>query len=240
MGWLTGWTNHRWVSVAGRRKYWHIHRTTSCGLEPLRPQWKHWHASPAFLKAIYQFWEKGTQYTQTHCTVLLDFYESIDFCILFYWKFTFFKSGGCVKRVCQISGYYSRSSKRPNQSHISSSQLPLMAMKCALGVIRTIRPSTIPPCHNPIIQFTASLLDAKFGPKRSHDQKWKIKQGHTYGFHLKCSKFENINFCLFGLNKNQDQNCDKADKAFWNLEDMMLSHGCLGVGKMMGEQNERD
>ena len=155
-------------------------------------------------------------------------------------KIHLFKSGGCVKCVCQISGYYSRSSKRPNQSHISSSQLPLMAMKCALGVIRTIRPSTIPPCHNPIIQFTASLLDAKFGPKRSHDQKWKIKQGHTYGFHLKCSKFENINFCLFGLNKNQDQNCDKADKAFWNLEDMMLSHGCLGEGKMMGGQNEKD
>ena len=178
-----------------------------------------------------------------HCTVLLDFNESIDFCIMFYWKFTFFKSGGCAKCVCQISGYYSRSSKRPNQSHISSSQLPPNGYEVCPGSDphhQTFHNPQSPPCHNPIIQFTASLLDAKFGPERSHDQKWKIKQGHTYGFHLKCSKFENINFCLFGLNKNQDQNCDKADKAFWNLEDMMLSHGCLGEGKMMGGQNEKD
>ena len=41
----------------------------------------------------------------------------------------------------------------------------------------------------------------------------ELEQGHTYVFEdLKCSNFENINFCLYRLNKNQDQKWDKADK----------------------------
>ena len=171
-----------------------------------------------FSKQLYQFWETGTQY-DTHSGWVDVWHVWVTFPAI---------KGGPI---------------RPSQSHISSSQLALMGMKCALGVIHTIRPSTspLPPSHNPLIRFTSSLLDAKFLQDGTwlKVQKWN-KVIRMYSRILSAATLKtSISVCI-DWTKTRTKNETKQTKAFWNLEDKTLSHGCLGEGKIMGGGEVRE